>query len=100
MNNITRLELTQNMAMTTTQILYLQELLTTLRDIQKSIVELDGKLDRELNTREKEHKELNEKLTTQQDYNKIFRNSKQRTPGRKQNNTKQPFKHTKRTVMT
>ena len=44
----------------------LQELLTTLKDIQKSIVELDGKLDRELNTREKEHKELNEKLTTQQ----------------------------------
>ena len=44
----------------------LQELLTTLRDIQKSIVDLDGKLDRELNTREKEHTELNEKLTTQQ----------------------------------
>ena len=44
----------------------LQELLTTLRDIQKSIVDLDGKLDRELNTREKEHKELNEKLMTQQ----------------------------------
>ena len=43
----------------------LQELLATLRDIQKSIVNLDGKLDRELNTREKEHKELNEKLSTQ-----------------------------------
>ena len=44
----------------------LQELLATLRDIQKSIVNLEGKLDWELNTREKEHKELHEKLSTQQ----------------------------------
>ena len=43
----------------------LQVLLEELRDIKKSILNLDSKLNRELNTRVKEHKELADIVTTQ-----------------------------------
>ena len=64
-NNITRLEsdLEHGHGHDTNPIL--QDLLETLRDIKKSIGNLDEKLDRELNTREKEHRELTEKLASQ-----------------------------------
>ena len=43
----------------------LQDLLEELRDIKKSILSLDTKLNRELNTRVKEHKELTDIVATQ-----------------------------------
>ena len=43
----------------------LQDLLEALRDIKKSILNLDAKLNRELNTRVKEHKEFTDIVATQ-----------------------------------
>ena len=46
--------------------LTLQSLLEELRDIKSSILDLDAKLDRELNTKATDHKELTETVTAQQ----------------------------------
>ena len=44
----------------------LQDLLEELRDIKNSILSVDAKLDHELNTRVKDHKELADIVTSQQ----------------------------------